>query len=905
MHYIDEMKSRASKALAHNEPDYKSFIQEEMEVIKKLHSATKSGLKIATLRSYLIDTILTHLFLNQQTAHNISAGQQKIGLFAVGGYGRGHLNPGSDIDILFLLPKSSRNLSKSDSAFTQSVLYVLWDLGLKLGHATRSVSECISEAKVDQQTQTALMDARLIVGSDENLQEFYEKFDKECLQRNQDKFFATRREDIRSRHKKYSYTVFLQEPHIKESCGGLRDYHNVKWLARVKRGYTELSQLVKDRSLTKVAAKAMEDAYDFLHRVRNELHFHTGSNTDILTLQLQGVVATNFKYPEESILRRCESFMRDYYRHTKALHQHTTSLLEIFQIEIEEEQEGNWHSWLTKRRRKREVFDSFISRNGRIYPEHNDIFEDYPHEMMAMFLHCQQRALRLSPQMRKLLKANLKLVDKDFRYSKDNRETFQTILESKGQVAKSLRQMHRVGFLGAYLPEFGAMDCLVQHEFFHRYTADEHTLRCIDKLDELLDSDKREKGIYSQLLRDVEDPYALYLALILHDSGRAENVREHIDGSAMLASQVCNRLQIRGNRRKRIMFLVDHHLTFWRFATTRNLEDPAVIEEFASIMKEPSLLKGLFLFTYADSNGTNDEAWSPWKETLMLQLYQSTLSFMHDGKEVYRENLLHQKEELRGQVKKILNEKYHEEADIHFGNMPDKYFQYRDARNIALHVRAARRFKKNDTKNDDKYIADMRWVDYPSRGYTELVVTCWNRPLLLEKVCCALASEEINIISANVFTRTDHIVCDIFRVSTVDWEAISNTKKKDRVLQTFTKLCLKEEYDSSHYLKRKKNLLRKNKDEGGIPFPVRAYVSNDMSEDYTALNVQALDRIGLLHDLFLVIGKCKLATVNARICTEKGAALDTLYITHPDGRKVTEEDKLRELQEAVSDLLEK
>lgn len=900
MDYIQEMKARANLEITHESPQYKEFMVREMECIKTLHNTNGGGLEIASYRSALIDEIIILAFshcLNQST---LSIDKLPIGILAVGGYGRGYLNPGSDIDILFLLPKNSHALSEPEKEFTQSLLYILWDLGLKLGHSTRSVSECIKESQSDQQTKTALMDARFITGSDVNFISFQERFQKESLEKNTIDFFEIRREDIRSRHKKYSYTVFLQEPHVKESCGGLRDFQNVMWLARVKKGFTSLDSFVEKRSLTRKACNAMREAYDFLHRVRNELHFHTGSSTDILTLQLQGVVATNFNYAEKSILRRCESFMRDYYRHTRALHQHANSLLEIFEIEIEDQAETGWRSWLSKRRKGRETFDTFSSRNGRIYPAHSDIFTDHPHQLMALFLHCQQRELELSPQIRKLIKRDLYLIDDKFRSAKNTRETFRAILESKGQVARILRLMHRVGFLGAHLPEFGKMDCLVQHEFFHRYTADEHTLRCIDQLDALVASDDPKHERYKRLLQNIEDPYALYIALILHDSGRAENVREHIDGSAMLASQVCNRLQIRGGRRKRIMFLVDHHLTFWRFATTRNLEDSEVIEEFAGQMKLPSLLSDLFLFTYADSNGTNEEAWSPWKETLMIQLYQNTLTFMKEGKETYTSHFIQEKEEVKARVLKILKDKYHEQLDQHFDRMADNYFQFRDAENIALHVRAARRFLKSDASSQEDYMADMRWIDHESRGYTELIVTCKNKPLLLEKICCSLAAEEITIMSADVFTRTDGLVCDIFRVSTLDWEAITNQTKKDRVLETFTKLASQDDYDPTKYLKRKKNLLRKHKDEGGIPFPLRAYLTNELSDDYSAIQVQALDRIGLLHDLFLEINKLGLATVSARICTEKGAALNTIYVAYPEGDQVTDQEQIAHIEAQIS-----
>lgn len=903
MSYISSMQQRAKKAFAEKESNYSQFLTQEMEKIKELHSHSSSGLEISSYRSALLDTLIQHIFQEETEKLQIPEAEQTLCILAIGGYGNGFLNPRSDIDLLILLDKNSDKISKQQQKWVQCILCALWDLGIKLGSVTRSINECLAESKINPQSKTALMNMRLLCGNDKNVSTLCQKFESECVQKDNFLFFEERQKDIKKRHEKYSFTVFLQEPHVKESCGGMRDFDNVRWLARVKRGYTDIQQLAKHKILSVKAVEEMQNAYDFLHRVRNELHFHMKSTTDVLTLRLQGIVATSFHYPEETILRRCESFMRDYYRHTRALYQHTNSILEIFEIEIEEKEKKSWSSWLTQRREKLETFDGFIAHNKRISLLDQTIFQKKPQQMMSVFLHCQQRELTLSPPLRKQLKAALPLVTKEFCYSKKNRETFRTILEQKGQVAKILREMHRVGFLGAYLPEFADLDCLVQHEFFHRYTADEHTLRCIEQLDELIDSNTPNKAIYQQLLREMEDPYALYLSLIMHDTGRAQDISEHTYGSISLTSQVCKRLNIRGNRLKRIMFLVDHHLTFWHYATTRNLEETAVIEEFSKIMKEPDLLKALFLFTYADSNGTSEESWTPWKESLMLQLYHTTLKYMLTGKTDRTHQLKDQKQQLLISLKQELDAKYHEELESHLQKMPDKYFVYRDSSTIKIHVRAARRFLKEEQLQNNEYHADMRWINHRGRGYTELVITCWNKPLLLEKACCALASEQINIISADVFTREDGIVCDIFRISTVDWEPIKDKKTQQKVLNTFIKLCQSKTYEPELYLKERKNFLSKNKNEGAIPFPVQAYVTNDMSEKYTVLNVQAQDRIGLLHDLFLAIGKCGLATINARICTDKGAALDTIYIANTDQSKILDEEKHRELEAAVQKLL--
>jgi len=878
---------------------FKRFLKIEEHRIKLRHRAGAGGLEIARSRSELLDTVLTSVFDVAMEKHPQGSGP--LALVATGGYGRCTLNPGSDIDLLFLLPRASNKLSADLTEVVNEVLYLLWDVGFKVGHSCRSAAECITQAKEDQESKTSLLDARLIAGDAPLFKDFCQRFDRTVVQKDKKRFFELRRADLRTRHQKYSHTVFLQEPNVKEGCGGLRDYHTILWDSRVKRGDSNIASLVEDRLLTRTALREIQEAYDFVHRVRNELHYSTGRGTDILTLQLQGVVATAFNYPQRSILRRTEAFMRDYYRHTRNLYQHSTSLMEIFQID-EQNQSGGIRSFLTFRKKERETFDQFVAKEGRIYPLNQNIFKEDPHRLMRLFQHCQLRDLRLSPPMRKLVKAHYDLIDRPFRYAKATRQTFQAILERKGDVARALRQMHRVGFLGRYLPEFGALDCLVQHEFFHRYTADEHTLRCIEEFDALLGTDDPSKERYARLVRDIGDPYAIYLALILHDTGRAENVREHTDGSAMLASRLCNRLQIQGPRRTLIMFLVDHHLTFWRFATQRNIEDPDVVAEFASLMKSTSRLDALLLFTYADSNGTNEEAWSGWKESLLLQLHSSTKRFLTDGREKFNEDIRADKETLRQMVTQQLKEDPTADIAAHFARMPASYFRFRGPAAVATQIRAVRQFLDREATSEKPFECAVQWIDYPERGYTELIVVTRDRPLLMEKLSCALASEQINILSADVFTRSDEIVLDLFRVCTTNFEPVSDRRSQLRVVEAIYSLNSQLEYDPSQYLRRQQNFLRP-RGSSGFFLPARAHVSNLADPTHTTVEVQALDRIGLLHDLFHAINRLGLTTAHARICTEKGAAVDTLYITRAQGGQVTSTAELAALQAAIEEVV--
>ncbi len=899
---ILEGSADSAEAKQRRADDLKAFLVSEDKMIRGYHEQGAAGLVVAGCRADMIDTFLQTSF--EIESEKLGMSMDSLSLIAVGGYGRAELNPGSDIDLLFLLPKPAHSyLKKSDeSQLIQNILYILWDTGFKVGHSSRSVTECIREAKAEQQSKTAMMDARLLAGNEGLFGKLIKRVDKECLQQDQQAFLDLRTQDLISRHAKSSHTVFLQEPHVKESCGGLRDFHNILWVARAKLGTSDLSSLVEENIITEEAREELEVGYDFLHRVRNELHYYNESNTDILTLRLQGVVATNFKYPQESILRRCEAFMKDYYTHTRNINRRTLSVMEIFELEFKEEEKSSWKSIFSSKE-KHEVFDGFIAKDGLIYTENEQVLGENTHRLMRVFQHCQIKGLALSPEIRIQIKSHLHLVDKKFQQSKSNRETFRAILSRKGDVATALRMMHRVGVLDNYITAFGALDCLVQHEFFHRYTADEHTLRCIDELDALVDNDERNKEIYRDIFMKHEDPYALFIALIMHDTGRAENVREHIDGSAILTSEVCTQLRISGARRSLITFLVDHHLTFWKYATNRNLDDPAVIEEFAGIMGNKERLSALFLFTYADSNGTNEDGWSPWKEALMVQLHRSTMQFFNKGQEKYKELLDEEKSNLLEETKDQLDEKYHEQMAVHFDAMPTRYFRFRDPHNIARHIRCAAKFIEADEKADSDKEADIRWVDQSDRGYTELVLCCWNAPLLLEKVCCALASEELNIIAADVYTRTDNMVCDVFKVCTSEHQSITSANVRKRVAEKVKKLIGQEGYEPSEYLKKKKNYLRKNVTEGGIPFPVIAYTNNHLSDTCTAIEIQAEDRIGLMHDLFATIGKQGLATVHARICTEKGAAVDTIYVSHPQGGKIEDPEQLKALESELTELL--
>ncbi|MDB4354083.1 [protein-PII] uridylyltransferase [Akkermansiaceae bacterium] len=865
--------------------------------LHKRHLDGESGLKNAQARSQVISSLLLTL---HQTFDPDS--KTKLAIAANGGFGRGIMNPGSDIDLLFITPSASHKISKFDSELVQAIQMIIWDLGFKFLPSTRSISESIAEAKKEPISRTTLLDSAFLSGNRELFDQFETRFRKECITKDKETFFEERSLDIKKRHAKWSHTVFLQEPNIKESPGTLRDYQNLDWIIDAEADTRSMTELIARKILTKIARRELKDAFYFMHRVRNALHYHDKGN-DILTLRFQGVLANEFEYPSSSILRRIEAFMRDYYRHARNIHNHTKSVFEIFELQHKDESTGFSFLPFGKKKPKTIKLEHYTIRKGRLFPRNRDIFEENPNRLIRLFVYCQQHQVSPSPALRKLIKANWSKIDKSFRHLRENREAFREILQHKGQAARTLRLMHRSGVLGRYLPEFGALDCLVQHEFFHRYTADEHTLRCIDQLDALIDDDSPKRAIYRDLFLKHPDSYALYVALILHDTGRAENVREHIDGSAMLAVRMCKRLQISGGRRSLIMFLVDHHLTLWRFATKKNIDDPEVIQEFAGLMRDRHRLDTLLLFTFADSNGTNEEAWSPWKETLILQLYRNTRDYLSDSPNAGKEELDAEFDEIRSEVKAALKEKYHDIFEEHFKLMPRRYFRFRSKRSINKHIVALWQFiDRRQRRPNTSFECAVQWIERPKFGYTELIIAAQEGPLLLEKICCALAAHQMNILSADIYTRPDGIVLDLFRVCTKDFKAEESKETQKAVVKTLYSIHEKEEYDAAAYLKKKVNYL-KPETEQIVQFPTRVWISNDLDPHFTVIELQALDRIGLLHDIFQTVNAHGLKTIHCRICTEKGAALDSIFISSKDDQKIESPEAIERLEEDLNNLV--
>ena len=908
-------RSRLSKSARQNlSPSerlqlYKRFLHIERARIKMLHRSGESGLRIARKLSDLADVVVRCVYDDALEAAKAEFGDRvreefPLTVVATGGYGRRRLNPASDLDLTFIHRRPTPSIHPWAAQMIVDIPRDLGDLGFKLLPATRNIREAIRQANDDDHTRTALIESRLLLGEQSLFDELMTKFQKQCLQGKEDDFLECSLNDQRRRHAKYDFTVYLQEPQVKEGCGGLRDYQNLIWLTYAKFRTTALKDLIEHRLISVTGYRELRRGYSFLMRVRNELHYEQGRATDILTLRLQGVVATNFNYPQRGILRKTEAFMKDYYMHTQNIHQRYNELMDHFYIEdAEARASAGITGFLARRKPKKETFGKYFSKTRRLYVSDNKIFKEDPHELMLTFQHAQVRNLRLSPELFRLIQSNYGLINRPFRYSKANRETFEAILCRRGLVAGSLRQMHRAGFLGRYLPEFGALTNLVQHEFYHRYPADEHTLRTIDWLDKLASTDGAQHEFYAKLFAQLEDPFLLYLSLILHDTGRAGNTEHHDEASTLLAMKVCNRLVIKGKRRHLILFLVDNHLQLYRTATSRNIDDPKTIEEFAKVVRTQEELDYLMVMSFADSNGTSPESWTGWKESLIRQLYVSASAYYKDS-EGYAESQRPDFGSLAIEVATLLPRGFIEQTIYHLENLPTRYFAFRSKEAIAADIEQIDRFKKAVAAlpEGEQPTPAVRWKPKPDQGCSKFTVVCDDRPGLLARVAGCLAANKINILAADIFARDgDGIIIDTFRVCTTNLEPVTSERVMQSVENSLERAFGGEEIDFAELIKNApRSILDDPADEENLHHvPQRVYLNNEASPRYTIAEIQAADRLGLLYDIFSNIADLGLQITNSRINTTLGAAIDSLYIVDADDRQVTDPEMVTKLYQAI------
>jgi [protein-PII] uridylyltransferase len=876
---------------------YKGFLKVETHRLKLLHRSGAGGHEVCAARAAILDALLRHLW---KSAHgSLSPQAQKefppMALVAIGGYGRAELNPHSDIDFMFLhdgqiaVNRPLPYLSK----LIDGVLYPLWDVGLKVGHAVRSIADCVSVANTDMQSKTSLIESRLIAGDEALFAKFQKALVNKCVTGFVEKYIVLRLEDQVTRRAKFGNSATMQEPNIKNGCGGLRDFQNLLWMAFFKYRTRSLHELEQQEFVSDAERRQLEAAYDFLLRVRTELHYHVNRPMDVLGKNLQPAVASNLGYGDRSPSKRIEKFMRDLYVHMRNIFLITRTLEERMALVSPRQttQLGKLRRLFpgAKPRKMPEPVDGFVFVAGEIRAASNRIFRDSPRRLMRVFLHAQQRRLKLHPDLAQLIRNQLSLVDRDFLNDEHVRETFLTILERRGEVAPVLRAMHEVNLLGKYIPEFGKLTCLVQHEFYHQYAADEHTLVCLEQLDRVWEATELPQKNYAPLFQSLERPGLLYLALLLHDVGKAQPHAQgkHPEVSAAMAMRASKRLRLDSAVAQTLQGLVENHLLMASVSQRRDLDDPTVIRNFSRQIGTPEMLNLLTLLTFADSQGTSDKLWNGFKDSLLWQLHSHAMTLLTGGTEFIRAEQ-EQRESLFLDVSRVAPESLSgEEVASHFAALPVRYFQIHSGREILEDLEVVHDFLQRQLVEEDRPLSPIiAWQNEPDCGYNLVKICTWDRAGLFSKIAGSFSAVGLNILSAQIFTRSDGIVLDKFFVNDARTGNLATPEQHEKFGQLLDKVLNGEEVNLPALIERQRVAHPVYQAYLGERMPTQIQFDNEASETRTLIEIETEDRLGLLYAISQTFAEQALDISAARIVTERGAAIDNFYVSEGAGGKI-------------------
>ena len=651
---------------------FKRFLKLETDRLRMRHRMGLGGLEIAATRAYQVDQVVVRACQLAAEAAGPTAAAElaRCAVVALGGYGRAELAPFSDVDLLFLHRGRS---TEAVTAFVEQALMLLWDSGLTVGHSFRTPKECVAMAREDLHSRTALTEARLVTGSSELHQELLAGIEGLLADRRaREAFLESMRNEYEERQAKYQGAVCVQEPNVKEGKGGLRELHSVLWVAHARLGSRGLTGLEAAGWISEREHRSARRAYDFLLRVRNESHFTANRKADLLTLDLQHDVARALGVKARGGLLASEVFMRDYYRRASELAEFARG----FVMRDHDPAPRRLFSVFRSRRPVR----GFETRGGRLYTRGE--LSGGGAALMDVFAAAQAEGVPLSDELKAAVRERLALVDAPLRSDPAVARVFLDVLRWRGRVGPALRAMHETGFLGRYLPEFGRVTFLVQHDFFHRYTVDEHTLKAIEALDEVALGATADVRALGRVLDEVEDAMQLYLGLLLHDIGKGKG-GGHVERGTKLVPRVCGRLGLAERPASDVEFLVAAHLEMSQLSQQRDLSEPGLVTAFAGRVARLERSNLLMLLTYADHRGVAPGIWNEWKATLLWELYSRTRERLA-GHPVA--DLPHQGARARAAERLLLA---HPEAEVeqHFALMPERYLRSTSAEAMERHFR--------------------------------------------------------------------------------------------------------------------------------------------------------------------------------------------------------------------------
>jgi [protein-PII] uridylyltransferase len=843
------------------------------------------GRELVRRYSSIVDECLKKIFVADLSSKG-NGNNKGYAIAALGGYGREELSPYSDIDLMFLIPQ---RFNSSIEDITGRILYPLWDAGITVGYCNRTLKDCLTMMKEDITVRTSLMEMRYLMGDRGLYSQFQRSILKNALSKGVNSFISEQLKDMESRRRYYGDSVYLLEPHLKEGEGGLRDIQSALWIARVRFQARGIDELEAKGVLSSREISLLEESLEFLWKVRNGLHFVSGRKNDHLAFEYQEKIANALGYDDPDSTFGVRRFMHDYYQCAENI-KHLSSVLI--------ERSGRNPGRIKKIRRKASSMrmdSGFEIKNNRISVVDPDLLRRSPLAMMKVFRYSQELNKEIGIDTQELIRENLDLVDEEFRNSMDVNSSFISILRGKGGAAKTLTTMHRLGFLAEFIPEFAGITRLPQPYYYHVYTADIHTLFAVEEFENLLlGYYKGSFSFLSNLVKEENNAELIFLALLFHDLGKAFKT-DHVEKGVELVHIIADRMGLSKEDTELVAFLVENHIYMSSVAQTRDLSDEHLIIKFAQKMKDMDRLRMLYILTFADLKASRAEAFNSWKATLFQELYIRAFHIIEKGGFTMTD--------IESKLDKIRNEVISELRprmpmdDIHYNLdlMPSRYLLNNSPEIISNHILLCNNLEEGTLAFDVR--------EKPDKGYYDILIATPDFHGLFYKVCGVMVYHNMNILDAQIDTRSDGIAIQLLRVNylyndaTVDreeWKAIEDN------LENVIDGRIKAE---DLVKKRESYLLSKEAGLKDIKATIR--IDNDTSDFYTVIDVETNDRFGLLYSITKAISDIGISIYIAKIATSLMRVTDSFYVRDIFGQKIYDESKLKRIRYSLFKVLEK
>ncbi|SFL45174.1 UTP--GlnB (protein PII) uridylyltransferase, GlnD [Shimia aestuarii] len=807
---------------------------------------------------------------------------ERLALLAVGGYGRGEMAPQSDVDLLFLTPYKITAWAES---VIESMLYILWDLRLKVGHSSRTVKDCLRLGGEDYTIRTALLENRFLWGDEGLATELNKRLRAELFTGTEREFIEAKLSEREARHLKQGER-YVVEPNVKEGKGGLRDLQSLFWIAKYVYQVTDVSELVALKVLTKDELESFIDAENFLWAVRGHLHLIAGRPVEQLTFDVQVEVADRLGYVDRGGRRAVEHFMQDYFRKATSVGDLTRILLT--KLEADHAKAAPLMERIFRRRRK--VKPEYVVINNRLAVVDDEAFLSDKLNLLRIFDEGLRTGLLIHPDAMRLVTANLDLIDDDMRANKEARKIFLGLLLKHGNPERALRRMNELGVLAAFLPEFEPIVAMMQFNMYHSYTVDEHTIQVIANLDRIERDELREElPLSSDIIKSGINRRVLMVALLLHDIGKGRDIDHSVLG-AQIARRVAPALGLPKAECETVEWLVRYHLLMSDTAQKRDIADPRTVRDFAKAVQTVDRLNLLTVLTVCDIRGVGPDTWNNWKAVLIRALYRQTKLVLEDGMEaITREN--------RGtEAKKLLRKELADwpakELKRETGRHYDPYWQ-------GLHVTAHKVFAEllRDIQDDEVRI-DLHPDE--DRDATRACFAMADHPGIFSRMCGALALVGANIVDARTFTSKDGYATAAFWIQDIEGHPFE-ASRLPRLRQMIEK-TLRGEVLTTEAIKSR-DVIKKR--ERAFRVPTTITFDNDGSDIYTIIEVDTRDRPGLLFDLTRTLANNNVYIASAVIATFGEQVVDSFYVKDMFGLKFHSEAKQRTLEKRLREAIEK